>query len=184
MKWFRNQKFRQACAYAIDRDSIIKSIYSGRAIPNYGYITPGDKKWFNPNIRQYPNDLPRARALLKEIGIEDRNGDGFVEDADGNKIEFVFNTNIGNNAREKTAVLIPADLKKLGFNVIFQPIEFNTLVQKIDVTYDYECALLGLGGGGADPSAHMNVIRSDGFTHQWFPRRKRPQRIGRRGWIS
>ena len=174
LKWFRNQKFRQACAYAIDRDSIIKSIYSGRAIPNYGYITPGDVKWFNPNIRQYTNDLPRARALLKEIGIEDRNGDGLVEDADGNKIEFVLNTNVGNGAREKTAVLIAADLKKLGFNVIFQPIEFNTLVQKIDVTYDYECALLSLGGGGADPSAHMNVIRSDGFTHQWFPRQKTP----------
>ena len=174
LKWFRNQKFRQACAYAIDRDSIIKSIYSGRAIPNYGYITPGDTKWFNPNIRQYTNDLPKARALLKEIGIEDRNGDGLVEDADGNKIEFVLNTNVGNGAREKTAVLIAADLKKLGFSVIFQPIEFNTLVQKIDVTYDYECALLSLGGGGADPSAHMNVIRSDGFTHQWFPRQKTP----------
>jgi peptide/nickel transport system substrate-binding protein len=33
---------------------------------------------------------------------------------------------------------------------------------------------LSLGGGGADPSAHMNVIRSDGFTHQWFPRQKTP----------
>ena len=31
LKWFRNAKFRQACAYAIDREAIIKSIYSGRA---------------------------------------------------------------------------------------------------------------------------------------------------------
>jgi hypothetical protein len=34
--------------------------------------------------------------------------------------------------------------------------------------------LLSLGGGGADPSSSMNVIRSDGFTHQWFPRQKTP----------
>jgi peptide/nickel transport system substrate-binding protein len=58
--------------------------------------------------------------------------------------------------------------------VIFQPIEFNTLVQKVDVTCDYECVLLSLGGGSADPSSMMNVIKSSGFTHQWFPRQKAP----------
>ena len=174
LKWFRNAKFRQACSYAIDREAIIKSIYSGRAIPNYGYVTPGDKKWFNPNIRQYPHDLAKARALLKEIGIEDRTGDGTLEDADGNKIEFALNTNVGNSAREKVAVLIKSDLEKLGIKVIFQPVDFNALVQKIDATYDYECLLLGLGGSGTDPSLHINVIRSDGFTHDWFPRQKHP----------
>ncbi|MGD0745557.1 MAG: ABC transporter substrate-binding protein [Verrucomicrobiota bacterium] len=174
LKWFRNTKFRQACSYAIDRDAIIKSVYSGRAIPNYGFVTPGNKKWFDPHTRQYPYDLAKARELLKEIGIADRNGDGTLEDADGNRIEFVLNTNVGNSAREKIAVLIKSDLEKLGIKVIFQPIEFNTLVQKIDVTYDYECVLLSLGGGGTDPSSSMNVIRSDGYTHQWFPRQKSP----------
>jgi peptide/nickel transport system substrate-binding protein len=174
LKLFRNAKFRQAISYAIDRDSIIKSIYNGRAIPNYGLVTPGNKKWFDPNTRQYPQDLGKARELLREIGIEKRNGDDFLTDADGNKVEFVLNTNVGNGAREKTAVLIKSDLEKLGITVIFQPIEFNTLVQKIDVTCDYECVLLSLGGGGADPSSNMNVIKSSGFTHQWFPRQKTP----------
>ena len=174
LKWFRNAKFRQAISYAIDRDSIIKSIYNGRAIPNYGFVTPGNKKWFNPNTRQYPQDLDKARALLKEIGIEERNGDGFLTDANGNKIEFTLNTNVGNSAREKTAVLIKSDLEKLGITVNFQPIEFNTLVQKIDTAYDYDCVLLSIGGGSADPSSMMNVLKSSGFTHQWFPRQKTP----------
>jgi peptide/nickel transport system substrate-binding protein len=34
--------------------------------------------------------------------------------------------------------------------------------------------LLSLGGGVPDPSAHLNVIKSSGFTHQWFPRQKSP----------
>jgi peptide/nickel transport system substrate-binding protein len=174
LKWFRNAKFRQACSYAIDRESIIQSVYSGRAIPNYGYITPGNKKWHDPNTRQYPYNPAQARELLKEIGMDRTNADGYLEDADGNEIEFVLNTNVGNSAREKTAVLIAADLKALGFHIIPQPIEFNTLVQKIDVTCDYECVLLSLGGGSTDPSGHMNVIKSDGFTHQWFPRQKSP----------
>jgi peptide/nickel transport system substrate-binding protein len=174
LKWFRNVKFRQACSYAIDRESIIKSVYSGRAIPNYGYETPGNKKWYNPNTPQYPHDLAKARALLKEIGIEDRDGDGFVEDADGNKIEFVLNTNVGNGAREKSALLIASDLKNLGFKVIFQPVEFNTLIGRIDDTHDYDCIMLSLGSGSSDPVGSMNIIKSDGFTHDWFPRQKTP----------
>jgi peptide/nickel transport system substrate-binding protein len=174
LKWFRNTKFRQACSYVIDRESIIKSVYSGRGIPAYGYDTPGNKKWFNPNIQKYPYDLDKAKALLKEIGIEKRNGDDFATDADGNRIEFVLNSNTGNESRAKVAVLIAHDLQELGFKVTFQPVEFNTLVTKIDDTYDYECVLLGLYSTGTDPSLGMNVIKSSGYTHQWFPRQKTP----------
>jgi peptide/nickel transport system substrate-binding protein len=175
LKWFRNVKFRQACSYAIDREAIIKSIFSGRAIPAYGFETPGNKKWFDPNLQKYPHDPAKALELLKEIGIEKRNGDDFLTDADGNKIEFVLNTNTGNGAREKAAVLIASDLHNLGMKVIFQPIEFNTLITKIQDTYDYDCILMGLAPGtSADPSDGMNVIKSSGYTHFWFPREKAP----------
>jgi peptide/nickel transport system substrate-binding protein len=174
LKWFRNVKFRQACAYALDRDALIKSVFSGRAIPNYGFVTPASKKWFNPDIPQYPHDLAKARELLKEIGIEDRKGDGTLEDADGNPIEFVFNTNIENNSRMKAAVLIQADLQKLGFKVVLQPIEFNTLVHKIDDTYNYDCILMGFFAGSTDPSISADVLRSSGREHQWFPKEKAP----------
>jgi peptide/nickel transport system substrate-binding protein len=177
LKWFRNPKFRQAVSYAIDREAIIKSVYSGRGVPSYGFETPGNKKWFNPNIQQYPHDAAKAVALLKEIGIEERKGDGFLTDPDGNRIEFVFNTATGSDAAEKTAVLIASDLQTIGMKAIFQPIEFNTLITKIDDTHDYDCVLLGLQPGigtGGDPSDSMNVIKSDGFTHQWFPREKTP----------
>ncbi len=174
LKWFRNTKFRQAISYAIDRQSIINSVYAGRAKPNYGFESPANEKWYNPSTKKYPHDLKQAKALLAEIGIQDRNGDGVLEDSDGHPIEFVMNTNTGNNSREKTAVLIKEDLKRLGLNVIYQPIEFNTLVDKIDNTMDYDCVLLGLGGGSTDPASSMNVLKSDGFTHFWFPRQKKP----------
>jgi len=175
LKWFRNVKFRQACSYAIDRESIIKSVLSGRGIPAYGFETPGNKKWFNPDIPKYPYDPAKALELLKEIGIEKRGNDDFLTDADGNRIEFVLNTNTGNGAREKTAVLITSDLQKLGMKVIFQPIEFNTLITKIDDSYNYDCILLGLQPGtSADPADSMNTIKSSGFTHMWFPRQTAP----------
>ena len=173
LKWFRNTKFRQACAYAIDRDAIIKAIYSGHSEPEYGFVTSGNKKWFNPNTPKYPHDPAKALELLKEIGIEKRNGDDFLTDADGNKIEFVLNTNTGNGPREKSCLLIASDLQKIGMHVIYQPIEFNTLIDRMDNTYNYDCVLLN-EGGSADPAFSMNVLKSDGFTHSWFPRQKTP----------
>ena len=116
---FATRNFGRRARIAIDRDAIIKAIYSGRFAPNYGFVTIGNKKWFNPDIPKYPHDPAKALALLKEIGIEKRNGDDFLTDADGNKIEFVLNTNVGNGPREKTAVLIASDLENLGMKVIF-----------------------------------------------------------------
>jgi len=174
LKWFRNQKFRQAVSYAVDRESIVKAVYAGRAVPNYGPITAANPKWQNTNVMQYPYNLEKARALLADIGIKERDADGFLKDAEGNTVEFVLNTNTGNDIRGKTAVLIQEDLKTLGFKVTFQPVEFNTLVQKIDFSFDYDCVLMGLAGGGVDPVANMNVFKSSGFEHQWFPREKSP----------
>jgi len=175
LKWFRDTRFRQAISYAINRDAIVKAAYSGRGVPAYGFDTPGDKKWFNPNIKTYPYDPAKAIERLKEMGIEKRNADNFLTDSNGNKIEFVLNVNTGSSAAEKATILIKDDLEKLGINVIYQPIEFNTLIDKIYNTCDYECAFTALGSGSViDPSGSMNVLKSSGFTHDWFPRQKTP----------
>jgi len=174
LKWFRNQKFRQAVSYAIDRESIVKAIYSGHGRPNYGFETAANPMWQNTNVMQYPFSPQKALALLAEIGIKDRDADGYLKDSDGNTIEFVFNTNTGNESREKTGLMIQEDLKKLGFKVTFQPLEFNALIDRIDVSREFDCILLGLGGGSSDPSDSMNNLRSDGFSHDWFPLQKTP----------
>ena len=175
VKWFRDTRFRQAISYAINRDAMIQAAYSGRAVPAYGFDTPGDKKWFNPNIKTYPHDPAKALELLKEMGIEKRNGNDFLTDAEGNKIEFVLNANTGSSVAEKCCLFVQDDLKQLGINVIYQPIEFNTLIDKLYSTYDYECAFSAFGSGSViDPSGSMNILKSSGFTHDWFPGQKTP----------
>ena len=67
-----------------------------------------------------------------------------------------------------------ADLKKLGIKLLYLPIDYRALVERINVTFDYECALMGLGGGGGDPASQMNVLRSSEDLHQWFPLQKTP----------
>lgn len=175
LKWFRNTKFRQAVSYAIDREDIARAVYAGRAVPQYGFLTQGYQNWYDTNIQTYPYNPAKAVELLKEIGIEKRNGDNYLTDSNGNKIEFVFNTNVENDARKKTAVLIASDLQKLGMNVILQPIEFNTLITRLEDTFNYDCVLLGYySAGGTDPSGDMNMLESSGDLHDWFPREKTP----------
>ena len=174
LKWFRNTKFRQAISYAIDRPSIAKSTINGHGEPQYGYITPANQKWINTNIAQYPYNPDKARALLSEIGIRDRNNDGLLEDADGNVIEFEMNTNAGNSRREKGSVIVQDDLKRLGIRVNFRPQDFNTIAHRLDTDFDFECIFLGMASESPDPAESLNVIRSEGFLHQWFPRQKSP----------
>ncbi len=76
--------------------------------------------------------------------------------------------------REKAASLIVDDLQKLGIKLIYQPTDFEALVRRINVTFDYECALMGLGGGGVDPASQLNVLKSNAELHQWFPFQQKP----------
>jgi peptide/nickel transport system substrate-binding protein len=174
LKWFRNQKFRQAVSCAIDRDRIVRAVYGGRAQAIYGFISTENPRWNNPNIAHFSFDLARARGLLSEIGIKPRQGDGQMVDAEGIPIEFAFYSNAGNLLRERAAVLIEEDLKKLGLKATYTPIDFRGMIIKINMTFDYEAALMGLGGGGGDPASQINVLRSSEELHQWFPFQKTP----------
>ncbi len=174
LKWFRNKKFRQAVSCAIDRDRLVREAYGGHAHPACSFISAENHKWNNPDVPRYEHGPARARALLAEIGIQDRNGDGMLEDHDGNPIEILFCSNLGNLLREKAATLIQEDLRHLGLKFIYVPMDFRALVERINVTFDYECALMGLGGGGSDPASQMNVLRSSEELHQWFPFQKSP----------
>jgi len=173
LKWFRNAKFRQAISYAIDRDTIVKVALGGRGAPNYSFAPVESKDWYNTNVTHYPHDPAKARALLAEIGIKDR-GDGKLADAEGHPIAFVMYSNSGNDRREKTGVIIQQDLRDLGIDLTFQQLEFNNLIEKSTVTFDYDCILLGWAGGPPDPAYSMNILKSDGFSHDWFPQQKTP----------
>ena len=130
--WFTNVKFRKALSYAIDRDAIIKSVYRGQGVPLYAFIPPANKVWYDDaSIVKYPHDLEKAKALLKEIGMEDRDGDGVVEDAKGNKVEFRLGTNSDNSSRVAIATIIKENFKDIGVSVVYQGEPFVSQVQKL-----------------------------------------------------
>ena len=47
------------------------------------------------------------------------------------------------------------------------PLEFRALIDRVFQSFDYEAAVMGLGGGDADPNPEMNVWLSSGTSHLW-----------------
>ncbi len=101
--------------------------------------------------------------MLKKSGFTLKNG--VLYDKHGNKVEFELLTNAGNTQREATGVSIKEDLSKLGIKVNFKPIEFNTLVNRMTNTLDYEAAIMSLTGNPLEPHSGNNVWHSNGTLH-------------------
>ena len=45
--YLQRTEFRQAIAYAVDRDAIVNTVYLGAAVPIYGPVTPGNRTWYS-----------------------------------------------------------------------------------------------------------------------------------------
>ena len=102
----QKREFRQAISHAVDREKFAETVFLDAAVPIWGPVTPGNKPWFWPDVPRYPHDVAKARELLKSIGLEDRNGNGIVEDAAGTEARFTVITQQGLGWYERgTAVL-------------------------------------------------------------------------------
>lgn len=138
---FQDKRVRQAISYAIDQVEIIKVVLLGLGLPATGPYKPG--LWFyNPNVRKYSYDPAKARVLLKEAGWEDRDGDG-VLDKEGKPFEFTVITNEGNAVRQRAAVVIEEQLKKIGMRMKIRVIEWSAFINEFIDKKDFEATILG-----------------------------------------
>jgi peptide/nickel transport system substrate-binding protein len=138
---FNDVKVRQAFAYAIDKQEIIKGVLMGLGEEAVGPYKPGTK-WFNANVTRCPYDPNKAKALLKEAGFEDRNKDGVVE-KDGRPLSFTLVTNQGNPLREKTAQIIQERLKAVGIQAKIRIIEWTSFLKNYVDNGNFDVVLLG-----------------------------------------
>lgn len=172
LAWFQNVKFRQAVSHAVDRESIARQVYAGRATPQFSPVSPVNKFFYNANTRKYNHDIATAERLLREAGFT-KGTDGFLRDSSGNIVEFAISTNAENNDRVAIGNLVRQDLAKLGMRVTFAPEAFNTLVGKLTGSFQWEAIIIALTGT-LDPHNGQNVWKSTGSLHMWWPKQEKP----------
>lgn len=174
-QWFRNVKFRQAASYAIDREGIVRTAFQDRGTAVYSFDSPANKTWYTDNITKYPYNPEKAKELLKEIGILDRDGDGVAEDAAGHPIRFRLNTNSNRPYRINMATLVKDNLSKVGMQVDLQPLDPNLLLDKMESTRDFDALVMGWQSGfPPDPILSKNVLLPSGRNYTAFPNQKEP----------
>jgi peptide/nickel transport system substrate-binding protein len=164
--WFRDLKFRQAISAAVDRDSIVRLVYGARGTALWGNVGPGNKLWINQNIPHPQRSVETARQLLKSAGYS-WNQSGQLLDTAGRPVEFSIITSSSNSQRMKMATLLQDDLSHLGMQVNVVPLEFRAMIDRVFQSFDYDAAIMGLGGGDADPNPEMNVWAFAGTSHLW-----------------
>jgi peptide/nickel transport system substrate-binding protein len=74
--------FRQAMAYAINKQEIVDKVYQGTATVGTSVLLPGmNGSWVTdiPQEDLYSFDPEKSKQLLDSIGVKDTNGDGFRE---------------------------------------------------------------------------------------------------------
>ena len=164
--WFRDLKFRQAVSAAVDRESIVRLVYGTRGAALWGNVGPGNKLWINQSIPHPARSVETARQLLKAAGYS-WNPAGQLLDATRRPVEFSIITSSSNSQRMKMATLLQDDLSHLGMQVHVVPLEFRAMIDRVFQTYNYDAAIMGLGGGDADPNPEMNVWAFSGTSHLW-----------------
>ena len=166
-RWFGNRDFRAAIDWAIDRKNMVQNIASGVAEPLFTAESL-NSIYLNKYIKGHPSDIEVARKSLQKAGFVLRNGK--LYDNKGNRVEFDLYTNAGNLEREALGVMIKQDLEELGMKVNFKPVEFNSLVNKLTNTYDWDMAIMGLTGSPLEPHDGKNVWTSKGSLHMFNQR--------------
>lgn len=138
---FADKRVRQALAYATDKKQLVGLILRGLGSPAYAPSAPVSWAYSN-DVPKYPYDPEKAKKLLKEAGVKD--------------LEFTILVNQGNKEREKAAVILQQQYKKVGVKVNVRVLEWSALLKIVNANKDpkdFEAVIMGWSLG-LDPDAY------------------------------
>jgi len=170
-----DKRVRQALAYGIDMDAVIKAVVFGEAVPHYADMVPVQWSYPSSTLEPYKYDKAKALQLLKDAGWV-AGSDGFLA-KDGKKFSLTISTNSGNQERETLAQVAADQYKQLGIDAKARPEAFQGLVTKLTTgDQTLEATIIGWSlGGDPDPYGrwHSSNIpdpakKTEGFAFTGF----------------
>jgi peptide/nickel transport system substrate-binding protein len=143
----KEKKLRQAFGYAVDRRELVAKVARGAAVPaSPGYL-PVDHRWYNRQVKQYPFDPAKAKALVGDSQLN-------------------FNLLVANSNDEvRIGELLQFSLAKAGIKLKVKSVDMKSRDAAVKQG-NYELVLIGHGGWGNDPDMLREMYASGKETDQ------------------
>lgn len=171
--WMATETFRKALNHAIDREAYANTVFLGAAVPVHGPVSPGNKKWFWPDLPRYAFDREKASALLTGLGLANRDADAFLEDAGGREARFTMLIFKGNTGLERGAQVLKESWERIGVAVDIVPLETGALVERM-LGGAFDAIFFNYVATDPDPAMQRDFWLSSGSAHIWNIGQKTP----------
>ena len=158
---FADKRVRQAMVLLIDRERILNDIFNGIGKVATGPFERSSAQSDNA-LKPWPYDPARARALLKEAGWEDRDGNGILEDASGREFRFRLSYGAGHEGSDRQMQFIRDGLRRGGVIMDTEPLDFPVLLTRLG-SRDFQAVSLAWGGSvESDPRQIFHSVSING----------------------
>jgi peptide/nickel transport system substrate-binding protein len=124
---FDNLKVRQAISYALDRKAIIDGASAGLGVAIGSHMAPSNKAYVDLT-GEYPHDIEKAKALLKEAGFE-------------GGIKATLKLPPPDYAR-LGGEIIASELRDIGIDLEIIPVEWAQWLDQVFTKKDYDLTIV------------------------------------------
>ncbi|GAA0785653.1 ABC transporter substrate-binding protein [Hathewaya limosa] len=139
------KEVRQAIAYALNKEEIIKS-YSTEELTKKAYsVFPPSTFSYTEDIEKYNHDLDKAKELMKKSGVTK------------GKLKFLYPS--GGGLAKKIALVVQQQLKEIGLDIDLVSLDSKVFYEKImgKKARDFDLTLNGYVFGD-EPSTYSNAF--------------------------
>ncbi len=142
---FKKSSFREALAYAIDRQELVDKAARGAAIPGNPGILSRHHIWYNPAVPEYPYDPGLAAKMLTGLDLA---------------APLSLRLLLGGDVEVRIGEILKEQLGRAGIELKVESVDLKSRDARISEG-QYEMALLGHGGWGGDPDYLRARFASD-----------------------
>jgi len=150
-----SKQFRQALAYAIDRESLVQITQRSHALAGSPGMMPSTSDWHNPDTPQYEYDPAKAKQLLEAQGYKLEDG-YFTKDGRLLEIELLTTSDF-----KEVGQFVKQQLEEVGMKIDFRTLEAKTVDAKVGA-WDFDLSIYG-HGALYDPAFLKKWIMDEDF---------------------
>ena len=163
----RDVRFRRALSLGIDRRIINRTLYFGMAAEGAMTVLPKSPFYDDKFRRAWADyDPAQANALLDQMGLTGRSGDGYRMLPDGRPLRLIVETSGERDEVESAMQIIVDTWRDIGVQLIVRPLDRDTLYNRVDAGETMAAVWYGWDDGIPTPDtspAYLAPVQQEFF---------------------